>query len=172
MKTGGPGSGPRHRGGPAEHKAAAKSLIDQHGGDRKAALKFAKDAVGSSKKFGDEKNANYWKGVRDVLGGRVPKSEGEWKQALADNRRFRREKKLAGEAGPEPVYVKKRYPNIKPEGEIDPRDFPKQGKQGGGHAGGSESEARKPMTMEGKRGWTERQRAMHSKIGKRIARSN
>jgi hypothetical protein len=65
------------------------------------------------------------------------------------------------------VYVTPRYANIKDEGYTDPHDIAKIGKSGGGHAGGSES--RRPTTMEGKKGWTERQRMMHSDIGKRIA---
>lgn len=72
------------------------------------------------------------------------------------------------EADGDNVYVTPRYQNIKPEGEIDPRDVVKTGQQGGGHAGGAESG--RPVTMEGKKGWTERQRMMHSGIGDRIAK--
>lgn len=66
------------------------------------------------------------------------------------------------------VYVSPRYKNIHPEGDIDPRDFVKAGQKGGGHSGGGE-ESGMPQTMEGKRGWTERQRAMHSTMGKKMA---
>lgn len=70
-------------------------------------------------------------------------------------------------------YVQPRYSGIKPEGEINDRDFVKSGTKGGGHAGGGDTieskSSRAPATMEGKKGWTARQRSMHSTMGKKLA---
>ena len=60
-------------------------------------------------------------------------------------------------------YVKPRYANIKPEGDIDPRDTVKVGQKGGGHSGGSEE------SREGKRGFDQLSRSRHSSIGRKIA---
>lgn len=65
----------------------------------------------------------------------------------------------------EDEYVQPRYKTMKPEGFVDPRDVVK-----GPHTVSHTEAGGRETTMEGMKGWTARQRSMHSEMGKTLSR--